>query len=308
MDLLQRILSEGNSSILPTALDAFFAQRPDLKLLEKKALVRKDNKVPPGSNSIRRSIDDERFLLCLSYIELGKFYSFEDQRELALEVYRKSLVWFPKSIEGNLLYAQLQKTIAATPDHILSIETLLRKAIQSYKELQSMHPTGPTLHPILQIELSCGKMAMEDLILLLCQEGKSVEAEWLLHSQGFTVRLADPVLEYSFDPATPSTSPSCNSIVKAIDNALAPHAITHLQHVFRAASPFWREHEYDKLCNASRRVGYFSYIYPIKTRSACCSIETIIDQLFPIIAQMFPTVASDCNYGINLRFFTLFSL
>jgi hypothetical protein len=110
------------------------------------------------------------------------------------------------------------------------------------------------------------------------------------------LRLSDEVLAYTNDSLQTNALPTQN-IVTAIDNVLHPHLISHLQHVFRPSSPFWKEHDYDKFNSNSRQVGYFSYLYPFKNRAACCSIEVIIDKLLPIIAGIFPQISTECQHA-----------
>ncbi len=80
-------------------------------------------------------------------------------------------------------------------------------------------------------------------------------------------------------------------IVQAMDNALPPEYIAHLQHVFRPDAPFWKEHAYDTSCNCSKKVGYFSYLYPLATpRQPKCSIDIIIDEIYEAAVEQFPSL------------------
>ena len=52
-----------------------------------------------------------------------------------------------------------------------------------------------------------------------------------------------------------SSSSSC-SFMQAVDDALPPAVLQHLQQVFRPGGDFWLQHAYG-------RVGYFSYYFPM---------------------------------------------
>jgi hypothetical protein len=53
-----------------------------------------------------------------------------------------------------------------------------------------------------------------------------------------------------------SGSTSSCSFMRAVDQALPPPLLQHLQHVFRPGADFWQQHAYG-------RVGYFSYFFPL---------------------------------------------
>ena len=136
--------------------------------------------------------------------------------------------------------------------------------------------------------------AREALSLLLLQQGRVEQACKYLRSCGFTWRLARGILSYTHESNQP-VEDKLNMHVRALDNALPVAAVDHLRYVFRSESPFWSEHQYDVACNASRKVGYFSYKYPFRERKAANSLEQIIDLLFVRVKQMFTRVASDAT-------------
>ena len=116
-------------------------------------------------------------------------------------------------------------------------------------------------------------------------------------AEGFRWRLTSRVLNYSNN-----TQGDENALVggrraaAALDRALPQHYLQHLQLVFAASSPFWREHSYDVLANSSRTAGYFSYLYPLRERQAKCSIEHIIDYLYrTVVTSLFPEAAAGCS-------------
>ena len=156
---------------------------------------------------------------------------------------------------------------------------------------------------ILTRELESCDKAVESLCLMLCQSGedeKFTEAVPLLHSVGFRWTLSREVLSYravddvpsssAYTDPLPSTSTQADECpALLVRQAIPREVIQHLCHVFRPASPYWSEHHYDALLsNASRTVGYFSYLYPFRSRSACCSIEQIIDLLIPLVRYVEP--------------------
>lgn len=87
-----------------------------------------------------------------------------------------------------------------------------------------------------------------------------------------------------------------------IDDALPGHHLAHLRHVFRPSGPFWREHHYDALAsNASRRVGYFSYLYPLRSRPPTCSVEVVVEEVWRRVCEAFPHVAGEATVGEGAR-------
>jgi len=81
-----------------------------------------------------------------------------------------------------------------------------------------------------------------------------------------------------------------------IDNAIPLGELKHLVTLFRPEAPFWVEHDYDALIsNCSRRVGYFSYLYPLRARVATCVLEQVIDRIFRIVSAKFPVVAEKAH-------------
>ena len=211
-------------------------------------------------------------------------------------------------------------------------------------------------------ERAAVRQSREALALLLCQGGRPALAYPHLAALGFKFRLSRHVLHYplvfpsmsaaaSTGAAGTSSGDSSSDqqqqnamVVKALDGALSDAAIRHLQTVFRPKGPFWSEHNYDTTFNASRTVGYFSYLYALHGSNAnssnnksisssrsgsgsgggsggsggggsgsgreeitnhiqgCrmprCSVEQIIDQIYPIVCSYFPQ-AKEAKYGTS---------
>ena len=145
------------------------------------------------------------------------------------------------------------------------------------------------------------KKSGESLILFLCQEhGHDAEVQKevysLLVQNNYTWKLSNAVLHYPLPPQLNSSESrpqvsDAGKYIRIVENALqSTHAIDHLKHVFRHDSAFWSEHDYDTSTNCSRKVGYFSYLYPLRDRVAVCSIEQIIDYIYSVTCKYFPSV------------------
>lgn len=174
---------------------------------------------------------------------------------------------------------------------------------------------------LFEAELAAYDQAVEALILVLCQErgaiaAKRREAHGLLTKKKFTWKLSNDVLQYPMQGTqTASSSASAEdarTFVRVFDNALimerkevVPNEegdqeslsnkawtdpVSCLREIFRPSSPFWSEHSYDITSNCSRSAGYFSYLYPLKTRPACCAVEQVIDLVYKLACHAFPTV------------------
>lgn len=173
----------------------------------------------------------------------------------------------------------------------------------------------------------------EALILHLCQSSRLEEARVLLAEDRYTYKLSQEIFHY-YEPricarsqcaclsqqpsggvdteASPHTSITTTtaaavsggrvcSNAMGVDHVLAPALLQRMQHVFRPDSPFWAEHKYDFYSNASRSVGYFSYLYPFRTRlSPRNLIEQVIDQIYAVVASKFPNVAENATIGKSL--------
>ena len=146
---------------LETALSAALEARPDLKLMLEKALRRSDGKVPPGSNSVRREVTDDRFVLCLAAIDIGIEQLLGDDLSAAISSFRISLVWFPRSVEGNLQLARALKAQSCDLEVAINVERCLAKAVAGGRDL----PAAARGSSLLQRETDCLTLAREDLAL-----------------------------------------------------------------------------------------------------------------------------------------------
>ena len=122
----------------------------------------------------------------------------------------------------------------------------------------------------------------------------------MLTAAGFHYRLSDEVFHYdsNLEASLCASSDASISIpVKIVDNAVDQRLLDKAEYIFRENGPFWNEHDYSVLSNASRKVGYFSYMYPMKERSASNVIEQLIDAIFLQVAEQFPDISEECNFG-----------
>lgn len=308
----------------------------DLRKLIEKALKRdeSDTRVPPGSALVQRTLTDERFLMCITNVLISKVELCIGNSKGAADALREALIWFPRCIEANYLLAEIYRSNAENEERLLQVQALLAKAIEtgthlrekfkettrvakeaSRKAAADVTKTGASAEEaeetgelteeelVMEIEadeLAAAAKAQECLSIVLCQSGRFDAAFPHLDAQGFKWRLSKEVFNYPLPGETDrrTTAPAgATSIVKAFDNAVNSSVVAHLQSVFRPDSPFWSEHNYDTVLNASATAGYFSYLYPLKERSPVCSIEQIIQQyIYPAVCEQFPQ-AAEANIG-----------
>eukprot|EP01032_Pedospumella_encystans_P008580 gene8580-10166_t len=358
------LVESGETKNFPKAMAALvkvkgiIVQRnAELKKLIDKALKRdeKDNRVPPGSNLVQRTLKDDRFFMCTTNVLISKLLLASGNSRGAQLSLREALICFPRSIEGGYLMAEILRCNATSEESLLQAEALLQKAIETgthlktkFKEttqavkaakLEKAPSAGASekadagatrkyahgnteendeteedsgelteIEQILEIEaeeLSAATKAQEILILLLLQQGKFDASYPHLVRQNFKWRLSKEVFNYPVASETNTSSQALkntagtaeNPICKAFDQFVAPSVVAHLQHVFRPDSPYWSEHNYDTVINASSTAGYFSYLYPLKERAPKCSVEQIIfNTIFPVVCEQFPQ-AAEANYA-----------
>ena len=294
-----------------------------------------DGKVPPGSGAVRRTFSDARFLLCSACVALAKVCDLRGDLAGAISSLQDACIFFPRSAEANEFLARLLKTEADSEEKLGKVEFFFRRSASagedvaatiaalrpfaptqssnaisssgnsdssalSYAEFSSAPDLGRDLRLLEKEQVASGQ-ALQALSLLLCQAGRVVEATPLLVGQGFRWRLAREVLCYAPSDGRghgddgPQPDPLSALPVRVVDGALPPAMLRHLQEVFRPTSPFWAEHFYDAVSNASRAVGYFSYLFPLTptpTLQARCSVEQVILFLYrTYVRRLFPAAA-----------------
>lgn len=118
----------------------------ELATLLTKSLKRKlsDGKVPPGSSAVQRSLLDDRYLLCLCAVLSAKVMLIDDSRveggtnssnsnngNSIVKKLTEALVWFPRSIEANLLLAEEYRSNSVEVAHQQEAERLFLKALET---------------------------------------------------------------------------------------------------------------------------------------------------------------------------------
>jgi len=145
---------------------------------------------------------------------------------------------------------------------------------------------------ILYNEQKAGLALLDSLILFHCQENRYSEAFPLLLSKRYQWKLSQQVLTYS--PSGESDAYNKDRLTDleerddfpftfGYDSVLPEAYLRRMQHIFRPSAPFWSEHDYDFYSNCSRRVGYFSYLYPFRDRVANNVVEQVIDIVYKTV-------------------------
>jgi hypothetical protein len=309
----------------------------DLQKLIQKALKRdaSDTRVPPGSGAVQRTLADDRFFPCITNVLSSKVQLASGQSKEALATLREALIWFPRCIEAHYITAEILRANASTAEHLQTMEGHLLKAVETgthlrekVREAKAAAASNKSAAPkaadeddneiteaelIMEIEaeeLVAAKKAHECLMIILCQSGRFTDAYPHLKAQGFKWRLSREVFNYPVSEdgnesistevavgKASSAEATPVAYVRAFDHAVPAPVVSHLQAVFRPESPYWSEHNYDTVLNASSTTGYFSYLFPFRERSPVCSIEQIIQQhVYPAVCEQFPQ-AAEANYG-----------
>jgi hypothetical protein len=302
-------------SMKSTMLD----ENTDLNKLYHRSLKRKfgDKKVPPGSSLVRRLINDTRYLLSVLCIDIGKCFEMLNGTEPLLEAikyFRESLMWFPSSVEGGYLLGKHLRHRVANEAELTDVEEIWSKAVSSLVTMGYPIPipvavtntdTTPSPHEssmnalILHREKQAGKCVMEALTLHHCQQGHMHLALPLLLAEKYTYKLSQYILNYDINPSNkPSACHGAPSQAMGLDSYLPTALLRQLQHVFRPSAPYWSEHDYDFYNNASRKAGYFSYLYPFREQSGPMNVlEQTIDRVFATVATRFPEVTAEATIG-----------
>lgn len=288
------------------------------KIFEKsKNKVFDAKKVPPGSGAVQRLIEDDRMLLCLlsilHYQVMERQFSASEEKSVTVDdlgqILRNALIWFPRCIEANFLYGSFLRRYAVNDEGLKQAETYLYKAVavgrnlkKEVDDVETKKKLSEENQEILDEEMIAYSNAEDALILLLCQQGRFQESIDYLVAKGYTWRLSRKVLCYDFANKSCTHEVIARENIKkpqylvGVDDFLPQTMLDHLRHLFRPSSIYWREHAYDFVENSSRKVGYFSYLYPFKNRSAACSVEQVIDFIYDEAKLFFPEL-SEARYG-----------
>jgi hypothetical protein len=299
------------------AMEGLLAAQSHLQALLAKGRARAagDRRVLPGSNAVQRNRTDLRYLccrLCLAKAHLSSGLSLDLTDAVSLAALRDALILFPRSVEALHALALALKPLATSSAELAEIEYLWAKAVETKSQLVAGAGAGgdddPDQADGRRRDWRAANQAQQQLCLYLCQNDRAAEAYPHMMAQGHTWRLSDAVLHY-VDAATAARTQAVSTAgsgaatsqadpgvyLKAFDQVFSDAVLHTLRRCFRPTSPFWTEHAYDLASNSSRKVGYFSYLYPLRQRSAQNAIEQIVDLVFAMVSRQYPHVAAGCE-------------
>ncbi|GIL52264.1 hypothetical protein Vafri_8177 [Volvox africanus] len=250
--------------------------------------------------------DEPGFLLASCHLEIGKLLGrMFPRREVAEQHHLEAaLALFPDFVAAGLALGQ---ALMARADHryqLVEAEARLKTALAAAEALASGSGNDADEDGLLldanaacRREWEAGAAARRSLAMLLCQEGRDVEAVPHLKALDFTHRLARQVLHYPLDPLLAAqedpdgptvavaaaaaagsdgdgemeTTPVPTTLsdaddqypryVRAVDDALPPSLLHVLRTALAPGARFWAEHGYG-------RVGYFSYMHELVGKTA----------------------------------------
>jgi hypothetical protein len=289
---------------------------PRLETIDRRCRNRalEDKKVPPGSNLVQRSAVDVRYLLCQLCLNIGQLEELREnsprtKQSPVVLAYREALTWFPRSIEGGFLLGAALRHIVSSEDELLLVQEFWEKAISGINSMASVSSECQCSlcqehlqrlnDRVLSRTREASHKVRSALILHYCQAGRMDLATPHLVSGRFVFVLSQEILHYPLSASL--ITPTHCAHAMGVDNALPPTHFRRLQHIFRPDSPFWSEHHYDFYSNASRSVGYFSYLHhfrePTPGHSRSTVIEQVIELIYRTVIQKFPEVESEATVG-----------
>ncbi|OQR99263.1 hypothetical protein ACHHYP_07121 [Achlya hypogyna] len=136
-------------------------------------------------------------------------------------------------------------------------------------------------------------VAAQKHALHLVQAGQSAEANKFLARRGFTHRLADCILRYTYEEDLPAatsdfsfSSADYKPYVRGADNALPTTMLRFMQEAFASSdSPFWAAHQY----SVDPPSPYFSYVHDL-SKAPTSGLEDVIHYLKQLAMERFPKV------------------
>jgi hypothetical protein len=281
-----------------------------------------DKKVPPGSNLVQRTAVDVRYLLSLLCLNIGQLEELREnsprtKQSPVVLAYREALTWFPRSIEGGLLLGTALRHIVINEDELLLVQEFWEKAIGGINSVAAISSEcdcslcHDQLQRLNDRAVSRAREASHKLrsalILHYCQAGRMDSATPHLVSGRYVFVLSQEILHYPLSASLLAPAPHCAHAM-GVDNALPLTHFRRLQHIFRPDSPFWSEHHYDFYSNASRSVGYFSYLSHFREsagRPSRTVIEQVIRLIYQTVIQKFPEVESEATVGKSVALLLL---
>lgn len=308
--------------------DRLISHDKDLMKIYRRCTQRnlEDKKVPPNSHLVQPTITDPRFLLSLLCLNIGYLLELlrDEEMEISeergcrsslcskiLQIYREAIVWYPKSIEGNYSFGQYLKYSVSNQQELDLVQEFWEKGLSAVTA--SLSSTGSqscncqlcsTHYQRFQDQITrrsqdASHKLKSALILHYCQSGRMDLATPHLISGRYLLVLSQEILHYPFAVAdTHLQQKSLCSNAMGVDNVLPLQYLRRLQFIFRPHSPFWLEHHYDFFSNASRTVGYFSYLYHFRDHPAPTNfIEQVIQRIYQTVVHKFPEVENDATVG-----------
>jgi hypothetical protein len=278
--------------------------------------------------AVLRSSTDKRYVMSLLCINMGRLQELRTEGVAdAVRLYSEALGWHPASLEAGLCLGGLLRHEVASQGQLDRVESIWRTSFDATRAYSFLgkrgrpsasaslaHPTVPFSSYNRMIQSREKKMMKEladKLILHFCQEDKLELACPIMNTFRYRYKLSQSVLCYPLNTPSPAagqpgseppsgggagTGVSC-SYAGGIDTAVPPSLLEKLQYVFRPDAPFWREHNYDFYNNASRSVGYFSYLFPHRELRPANVVEQAISIIFGIVSAKFPDIAKKSTIG-----------
>ncbi|OQR96566.1 hypothetical protein THRCLA_07246 [Thraustotheca clavata] len=137
-------------------------------------------------------------------------------------------------------------------------------------------------------------IAAQKHALHLIQAGQFQEANKFLARRGFTHRLANCILRYTYEQdILPAFADEFSFVekdyrpyVRGADNALPPTMLNFMKHAFASSdSPFWEAHQY----SVDPPSPYFSYVYDL-SQAPSSGLEDVIHYIKKLATKRFPNV------------------
>lgn len=296
----------------------------ELKNLLKSYKGMKSNDQTANAAFVSRSSADKRYLLSLICVNIGRLEEIKrGGMSDAIDLYNEALFWHPDSVEGALCLGLAWRHVCISQVQLDRVEGLWQRAYDasraysffstsSMKSIGSVVPYSSYNRMIQNRERNMMKELTDKLILHYCQEDKMSLAIPIMNAFHYRYKLSQTILCY---PRATNTSDAKSEGMEGqqtmvvgedakcafacgVDKAVPEVILLKLQHVFRPEAPFWSEHSYDFFLNASRGVGYFSYLYPFRELSPGNVVEQAILFIYNTVSRKFPDVAKKANIGI----------
>lgn len=277
------------------------------------------NETPGGT--VERSSVDKRYILSLLCINMGRMEELRQSGGVyVIKLYSEAMRWHPDSLEaGYRLGVWLRHTVTSQEelDEVQRLWLQAHEASSTYSFFRRGRYTGSSSVPygsfnrmIQSREKKIMKELTDMLILHFCQQDELSAAKGYLKTLRYQYKLSQAVLCYDTSGLSSVRKPlkmaqgnpetSVCSYAGGVDSAVPACVLRRLQYVFRPDSPFWAEHNYDFFSNASRSVGYFSYLFPFRDFEPANVVEQAVSQLYDTIYGKFPEIISRATIGMTI--------